>query len=337
MKLKSKILLIVFLFLSFNSLSTTYSSIASGDWSNSATWSDSNIPPTTFTNNDTVNINTGHTVTLTSSVTINNNCTFNIDGDLTITGNFIVNNNFTLNITGSFTLNGSFTGNNNAAIGITGDFDITGDCNLDNGADIDVDGSLNIGGDFTGGANCDLTGTGEVNVDGSVSGIDDSGYNGEVNQNLSPPVGLTNYGSVIHVGSNAVIYIDGDTSGNYTNRASGGNNGRIDLDGTIVVEGNWNNNTTTDSIFINIDDNGEVELKGSYTQNIGGSQPTSFEKLLIDNSNDSITMDENVIINELLTLTNGIIYTGTDTVIISNNDVNAILAQDVGKSINGNL
>ena len=154
--------------------------------------------------------------------------------------------------------------------------------------------------------------------------------------NLIAQTGIINDGSVINIGTNAVVYIDGNSDGDFTNKTSGANDGKIILDGTIIIEGDWNNNATSDSVLIDVDENGLVKFIGSSAQTIGGTNPTYYENLTIDNSNN-ITINENIIIKKTLTLTDGLITTGSDTVIIENTDIGAIASHDPDKSINGHL
>lgn len=314
---------------------TTYTTIASGNWTDAGTWSGGSVPPTTINNNDIINISSGHNVTLASDLTFNNSCELNVYGYLTINANFEVNNNLTLYVPGTLIINGTFTAKNTAAVTIDGDVTITEDVVVNNSASIDVDGSFSIYGDFTGGNNNALTGSGEVNINGSISGINTTGYSGTVTSGYSSQIGFVNNGCIITLGSDDVIYINGDGDGDFTNKYFNGN-GKVDSDGTIILEGDWNN-LAYDSVFINTDADGNVVFKGTTAQTLGGSKLTDFENLTINNS-AGVNLDENIIINQILTFSNGEIVTGaTDTVIVENTSETAIASQDVGKSVNGNL
>ena len=320
----------------FSVFSATYTTVASGAWTNNATWSGGVAPPTTFANNDIINISAGHNVTLGTTLTFNNNCTLNVYGYLTINADIVVNNNLTLNVSGILVIDGSLQANNNAGVTIDGNVTITGDVDVNNTASIDVDGSFAIYGDFTGGNNNTLTGSGEVNVNGTVSGLNTSGYEGTVTSGYSSKKGLVNNGCVIKIGSNDVIYVDGDANGGFTNKFFNGSNGKINSDGTIILEGDWNN-LAYDSVFIDTDADGKVVFKGTTAQTLGGSKLTDFESLTINNP-AGVNLDENIIINQVLTFTIGEITTGAvDTVIVENNSIDAIASQDEGKSVVGNL
>lgn len=61
--------------------------------------------------------------------------------------------------------------------------------------------------------------------------------------NLCYSQGIYNNGATIVIPTGVVIYIDGDANGGFLNAASGGD-GEIDIDGTIIVEGDWTNNAS---------------------------------------------------------------------------------------------
>ena len=96
--------------------------------------------------------------------------------------------------------------------------------------------------------------------------------------------GVVNSGAKIIITGNAILDIEGGSESGYTNKTSGSFHGRINLDGKIILTGNWVNNASADSVFINPGSDGGVFFLGSSNQNIGGSGFTSFEKVVINNS-----------------------------------------------------
>lgn len=122
--------------------------------------------------------------------------------------------------------------------------------------------------------------------------------------------GITNNGAKIIVTNGGIISISGGADADYTNKTSGGTDGRIDLDGTIKLEGDWTNNASSGNVFINVDTDGTVEFKGSTTQVIGGTATTQFEKLTVNNVN-GISLSKDAGVNGDLTLTNGRVTLGT--------------------------
>ena len=112
-----------------------------------------------------------------------------------------------------------------------------------------------------------------------------------VSYNLIFSQGLINNGAKIVASSGTYIYIDGDSNGGFTNQSSG----TIDSDGTIILEGDWENNGST-GVYTSIDNTGVTEFKGSALQEIGGSATTDFENLTVNNSGQGvfISHDENI-------------------------------------------
>ena len=91
--------------------------------------------------------------------------------------------------------------------------------------------------------------------------------------------GVQNKGAVITVDQGASIKITGSNA-NFTNFE----NGLVDLDGNIELEGNWANESGGDPVFINPNGVGKVSFIGGSVQNIGGSNYTQFESLYLNNS-----------------------------------------------------
>lgn len=118
--------------------------------------------------------------------------------------------------------------------------------------------------------------------------------------------GVVNNGAKMIVNTGAVLKITG-TGADYTNTTAGGKDGRIDLDGKIVIEGDWTNNAATGNVMINFNTIGTILFNGSSQQNILGSTATTFENLTIDNTSGlSLSADLNV--RRITTLTNGSVF-----------------------------
>jgi len=81
---KTGILVLAVLFFTFCAKAATFTTVASGNWSSSATWSGGNVPSNPLTTGDQVIIATGNTVTMDANVTINNALAeLNVAGTLT--------------------------------------------------------------------------------------------------------------------------------------------------------------------------------------------------------------------------------------------------------------
>jgi hypothetical protein len=101
-------------------------------------------------------------------------------------------------------------------------------------------------------------------------------------------------------------------------------NGKIHFKGNFENNDTYNHNTAGTAIF-----------DGSGAQTITGA--TRFHNLEIDNSSSGITLGDEVTVSNVLTLTDGLINTGTNTIIIDNNSTSAIIGHSTASYINGNL
>jgi hypothetical protein len=123
---KTGLLIVSFLLVCGIAYGQTYTAVASGDWSNTATWSGGIVPPTTLGAGEEVVIGATFTVTMDQDVTINGNLSgIDVEGTLTAVPHI------TLNVTsGAITGTGSI---NTATVmlGILGTFTFTGSLTAD--------------------------------------------------------------------------------------------------------------------------------------------------------------------------------------------------------------
>lgn len=315
---------------------TNYLAVSSGNWTTPSIWQGGISPGLTISNNANIEISSGVSVYTEDGITFNNNSTLTVNGSLEISNFLVANNQLTINVNDRLVINGYFEVNNSYSSIINGDILITEDFSVKNSAEIEVNGSLSIYGDFIGQNNNDITGNGKINVQGDISGLDTTAYTGTTNETYSKGTGIINHGCHIHIGSNDVIYVDGENAGSFSNYFSAGRDGTLDSDGKIIVEGDWNNYSSK-LIFTSINTLGKTIFKGTHVQNIGGSKPTHFETLMPDNA-AGLQTNNNLLINNVLDFITGSITTGLhDTLFILNNDVNAIINQGIGKSVSGYL
>ncbi|MBI4645887.1 MAG: hypothetical protein HY738_04640, partial [Bacteroidia bacterium] len=162
---------------------------------------------------------------------------------------------------------------------------------------------------------------------------------------LLPPAdcfsqGLINNGAIINITTGVNIKIDGGASAGFINKTNV-SNGAVDIDGSLALEGNWRNNATSGGVFTNIDNNGTVTFCGSAQQSIGGSLSTTFENLTINNSaaGTSISLDdiEKHYVYGTLTLTNGIVSTNNNMLVVSNTNANAVQGYSTNSFVNGKI
>jgi gliding motility-associated-like protein len=129
---------------------------------------------------------------------------------------------------------------------------------------------------------------------------------------------MVNNGDNIVINSGAYVIV----SGNYINETSNGD-GKIDIDGKMLVDGNWINNAPS-TVFINIEPvpDGVVYLKGISPQFIGGIFPSHFENLSLVRSRK--TLQVNLCeVNGILSI-DAILDLNSKKIILDNNSPTAI-------------
>ena len=108
-------------------------------------------------------------------------------------------------------------------------------------------------------------------------------------------------------------------SGYYINEDNGGaRNGEIDGEGTMILEGDWTN-YASNNVFINPATKVTVEFRGTTSQIVGGTGTTSFEDWNVNNnvSGSGVSFSKNVTVSGTCTLTDGVVVTGSDTLILT--------------------
>lgn len=119
--------------------------------------------------------------------------------------------------------------------------------------------------------------------------------------------GVYNNGANIVISSGSYIIVDGGTNGNYLSE----NNGLIDIDGIMQIEGNFTNNSVNNA-FSNVDSDGEFIFAGT-TQNIISpiANFADFEKITINNgSTTTLAAASGLTANGTLTV-NGTLVSAT--------------------------
>lgn len=286
---------ILLLLLSLNTIiyaaATTYTSKAeySGDWSANSTWV-GGTAPTSFTNNDVININ--GTVTVTGSIVIDKQVTINVyDGDtLVVAGTLDLQyssaSGYDINVigTGVVMVLGTLTTNSNLNVSNTGTLIVLG--NLSSG------GGTNV-----------VTNTGDVYVLGSSSTVtvntSGSGSFGGLDQLLIAEPDLVNYmienfPSLINssfpslINTTPLLYAILDNS---------------DWSSTAT----WSTSSSGSSCNCIPSDYTEANLNG---KNIVLNSSKSVAKLVV-NGNGTLTLNSDLTIKNALTLTSGIIISNS--------------------------
>jgi hypothetical protein len=132
--------------------------------------------------------------------------------------------------------------------------------------------------------------------------------------------GIYNNGGKIVIGSGTYLNISGVSAGltNETNVTDGA----IALSGTLKLEGNCTNNVAGTDIFSTVAAGSEVVFSGTSVQTIGGSttSPFTFDKLTINNPS-GIILSKDVMVNNQLSLTNGLLTLGSNNLTLASSAV----------------
>jgi hypothetical protein len=122
--------------------------------------------------------------------------------------------------------------------------------------------------------------------------------------------GITNNGGFITVQNGSYLTISGGVNGKYTNQSNANNHGRINLAGTIELQGDWINKAASGNFVFSgiISSNGTVLFKSANAQIIGGTELTNYQNIIINNPN-GVTLNKNENINGKLILTSGNLFT----------------------------
>lgn len=145
--------------------------------------------------------------------------------------------------------------------------------------------------------------------------------------------GIVNNGNKIVVKAGAFITVNGTNA--HISNTTLVNDGSVDNDGSISLQGNWLNSAPNGG-FINTNTTGTVTLNGTSLQSIGGSSATNFENLtLINASGAQLSNSQNL--KGTLTVTSGILTTtGYDFTLLSDASGTARIAPILG-DITGNI
>jgi len=100
--------------------------------------------------------------------------------------------------------------------------------------------------------------------------------------------------------------------------------------GEIYYYGDFENNDTYTHTTAGI-----AIFEGSSPQTITGA--TTFYNLKLNNTSTGVTIANNITVNNILTLTDGLINTGTNMVIVENNSTSSVTGHSTESYINGNL
>jgi hypothetical protein len=129
------------------------------------------------------------------------------------------------------------------------------------------------------------------------------------NSSLLAQKGIINKGARIVVSTDARIVVSGEDY-YFLNESESGEDGIVDLDGLLFLEGPFYNNALAGECFVNFNGNGKVILNGNNQQVIGGSRGIRFENIEIVNTEDvllnrNLRVENELFLNEGNLLLNG--------------------------------
>lgn len=123
--------------------------------------------------------------------------------------------------------------------------------------------------------------------------------------------GVINNGARLIVANGAKLDINGTGStGQYVHNE----NAQVELNGTISLEGNWENNSSSNTVFTVYGTNAQVILDGTDGQTIIGT--TNFQEMTVE-GNLNLTSD--LVLPENLTINNGIVLLGNNNLVLGSN------------------
>lgn len=100
---------------------------------------------------------------------------------------------------------------------------------------------------------------------------------------------------------------------------------------TCQVGGNWTNSGTFTA------GTGTVIFNGTTSQTIGGTVTTTFNNLTINNTGTGVTLGISETVNGVLSLNNGLITTGSNTIAVTNPSSGSITGGSSSSYVNGKL
>lgn len=127
---------------------------------------------------------------------------------------------------------------------------------------------------------------------------------------------FTNHGTAITIENGITLTID---KGGFTNKTKGADKGTIDNAGTITLTKDWENNSANGVFSTSI--HGIVQFIGIDTQVVGGTSVTGtdfYDLIINNNSVAGITLGQPASVTNVLTLTDGIVFSDATNFITMN-------------------
>ncbi len=327
--------------LTVNGTVTPFVSVQTGTFTSSSTWLNGSAPGSS----DRVIVVKGHTVTTNGNTQTISDITIDAGAvlatpnnkDIAITSNIVVNGTVILNqgnadlrittasttIGGSGTIDGSESSAGamqieaNASIISGSSLTCINDIDIDNGVTLTINGGVIVtSGDITGG-NASSQVTMGTNSDLEIDGVllatgtllsnatgNTIEYNGSTAQSVKQSTSNTYYNLAISGTGTKTLPATGLT----VNGDLSVNGGTLDVNNqTITIQGDWYNAATITNL-------GLVAFTGSGGDQNVTTNSTNFTSVTVSKSSGELVLNEDVTITSVLTMTQGNINTGSNSI-----------------------
>ncbi len=128
---------------------------------------------------------------------------------------------------------------------------------------------------------------------------------------LFSQTGIRINGARIVVTSGAILQVSG-SAGDVVNSSESGSDGSIELEGTLSLEGDWENNATGGDLLDGT--GGEIVFNGNSSQKIKGTRTTHFAKVKL---NEDVEILSDYTISNKLDLASGCLILGDNNITLS--------------------
>ena len=128
---------------------------------------------------------------------------------------------------------------------------------------------------------------------------------------LFSQTGIRINGARLVVTSGAILQVSG-SGGDVVNSSESGSDGSIELEGTLTLEGDWENNATGGDLLDGT--GGEIVFNGNSSQKIKGTRTTHFAKVKL---NEDVEILSDYTISNKLDLASGCLILGDNNITLS--------------------
>jgi hypothetical protein len=271
--------LLLMLIVSIGTFAASRTASVTGDWNNTATWGGESVPG----QGDDVTINAGVTVTVNGAYSCNSITLGTGDGIASLT---FSNTNPSLTVIG------------NVSVGTTlNPFKSAGSITFIEGSTLTA-GSVSLVTVTKNRSEIIMTEGSTLRTGSLIHNVVTGGGT------PSPALWTPGTGTVELLAANTLPASVFTTFNNLTIK------GATTFAADIALTGNWTNDLST------VPSNFTVTFNGITSQSIGGTSPTTFYNLTINNSGSGVTLNIDETVNGTLTLTNGLLILGSSNLLL---------------------